>query len=228
VVLSEEARKTLERHTIWGKDPKTHLLSILKAALRPSFPYSEWDNIIRGKPINLDNVLSNLNAIVPDNRQTERIGTVEIRLNTFVTSKKVISHGDWVSAWSATERAYRFTMPWRRDELERYAQYIGRMFTAIPVSGHGCVIKFEQACRTRVSQQNIFTLQDFSEFVDLHTAFIVPAFSATTSSQAGRSSSSKSRDPCRRWNNNRCPDGSDCKYAHICKACRSGQHRSGD
>lgn len=170
--MSAEARQTLEQHRQWYRNHRVHLQSLRGAPQRPAFPDSEWENIIRGRPVNLDVVLSNLNAHVPDARQTERVGSIEIKTNALVASKKVTNSGEWITAWTATQRAYAFTMPWRKTELEDYSEYISRLFTATPTWGHGNVIIYDRACRTRVSQRNTLTFSDYHAFSDLHTAYI--------------------------------------------------------
>jgi hypothetical protein len=52
--------------------------SILNSIDCPQFPESEWTNLISGRSVNLDHVLSGLFSVSQETRKTERVGDMEI------------------------------------------------------------------------------------------------------------------------------------------------------
>jgi len=55
--------------------------AILSPSAPEGIPPSEFENALRGQPINLDNILSSLNHIRPPQENVGRIGTTEIRFD---------------------------------------------------------------------------------------------------------------------------------------------------
>ena len=75
------------------------------------FLAAEWENIIKGKPVNLDSVLSSLHHIAPVKENVGRVGSTEISLGHTEPSRKVKTSGEWTSAWNATIKATVFAFP---------------------------------------------------------------------------------------------------------------------
>ncbi|KAF5382515.1 hypothetical protein D9615_003084 [Tricholomella constricta] len=94
------------------------------------FPSSEWDNVIRGNPVNLDVVLSSLHHVSAPKENRGRIGDNEISLGRSDPTRKVETSGQWTSAWNATSKAIRFAFRHREDELREYADYIEGLFAS--------------------------------------------------------------------------------------------------
>lgn len=98
--------KTARLINLYAVDPAQVKLWINTAASAPrGFPALEWDHIIRGKPVNLDVVMSSLFQCQPVEESRGRIGDSKISLGFTKPTVKVETHGNWTSAWNVTVRA---------------------------------------------------------------------------------------------------------------------------
>ncbi|RDB17081.1 hypothetical protein Hypma_001927 [Hypsizygus marmoreus] len=111
------------------------------------FPSSEWDNIIKGNPINLDIVLSTLHHIGAPAENIGRLGSTQIKLGAPEPTRKVQTSGDWTSAWNTTIKATIFVFRHRESELRDYADYIEGLFASKVTSSHSHVIAYDKAIR---------------------------------------------------------------------------------
>jgi hypothetical protein len=116
----EEGRHNVNRSCIessrllrqYGRD-----LSIVKRWITSSttaptgFPSSEWDNLLRGKAVNLDVVFSSVYHIGAVRENRGRIGKHEINFGHSEPSRKVLTNGDWTIAWNLTVKATSFLFP---------------------------------------------------------------------------------------------------------------------
>ncbi|KAH6876461.1 hypothetical protein BKA70DRAFT_1349141 [Coprinopsis sp. MPI-PUGE-AT-0042] len=107
-----------------------------------SFPSSEWDNIIRGKAVNLDVVLSSTFHLVAVKENVGRIGDRSISLGTTEPARKVANHGDWTIAWNRASAAVTFAFPHRQKELRAYGEFIQGEFSARVPEAHARVIRY--------------------------------------------------------------------------------------
>jgi hypothetical protein len=112
----------------WSINPKQVKLSIVNTPRCPTFPDSEWLNLIQGKSINLDNIFSSFYSTSTNNQCTESIGEVEFKFRTKDISKPVTMHGDWTIAFDLTHDAYLFAFAHRAQELKVYQHYILQQF----------------------------------------------------------------------------------------------------
>ncbi|TRM62764.1 hypothetical protein BD626DRAFT_498363 [Schizophyllum amplum] len=176
---------------------------LLNATSRPQFPDEEWGNILSGRVVDLDRVLSSI-------------------FGHATPSKTVKTYGDWVTAWSATSEAVLFILPHLKADLDAYAKHIQAYFRSLPSEG--------------IYPQRV--INDFFAFSDLQLMWIhgpmVPDAPRPSGGNSGRSRradgrpDARVRDPCNRWNAGSCPNStSSCKYAHVCRKCRSNRHAEG-
>ena len=63
-----------------GRDPKIAKSSLLNSFFCPQFPDSEWTNLLAGRAINLDHVISGLYSVTHEDRTAEKVGSVQISL----------------------------------------------------------------------------------------------------------------------------------------------------
>ncbi|TDL26833.1 hypothetical protein BD410DRAFT_685926, partial [Rickenella mellea] len=223
-------RKTRERLRIYAANPKQALRS-LQGYGRPEFPESEWLNLFKGKAVDLDAVYSGLNTDHIDTRQTSEFGLVEISLrgSTPYTTRKVRDYGSWGLAYDSLMCATRLVFPERKNELQKYRDWIMRQFGATHPNFHYTVIGLDRAIRTRVSRSNDCLLTDTGRFLDLFTTCCSPTGLNYTGGTEARGTTSakttKSGEICRRYNDDKCPsDARTCKYRHICIACKTSGH----
>src|SRR5271155_5788463 len=117
-------------------DPKTTIRSLTNSPSCPEFPESEWKNIIGGKAVNLDAVLSGQLSTTNDELKVEKFGDLELSFGTVEPTKVVKNGGEWSIAWNRTVRATAFAFPHRLQELTGYGEYISSPYlqSLIPTS----------------------------------------------------------------------------------------------
>ncbi|KAF7318342.1 C3H1-type domain-containing protein [Mycena chlorophos] len=133
-------------------DPKAARRSVLMARNVPEFPDSEWTNLLGGKVVNLDVIVSGLFSTVLEDQRTEILaGGVELRFGHNEPIRTVRDMGTWTVAFSKLETAFLFIYPHRRAELTVYRDFINSMFAAVSSDFHGRIIEFDKACRRRLA-----------------------------------------------------------------------------
>jgi hypothetical protein len=201
---------------------------ILSAQSAPrGFPSTEWDHIIKGKPVDLNVVLSSLHHVSPVKENIGRVGQTEISLGRTEPTRRVHTSGEWTSAWNATVKAYAFTFPHRENELKRYGDYIDREFSSKVVSAHRKVILYDTAVRNEVAGGSSILLTDRDEFSHIYSEIVLPDGIESEHGQGIVQSTTKAQsDTCRRFNSlNGCPNpASTCRYQHVCSKRRRRGH----
>ena len=215
-------------------DPKLVKADLYTRLGLPQFPDSEWTHLLIGQAVNLDHVLSGMYSISHDERRTEKLADgLDFIFGGVKSSKTVQSHGQWVTAWSATVDATKIVFPHRERELREYGNHISSLFTSFAENMHDRVIKYDRALRIRVGQRWDLLLTDSHQFADLHVLWISgagaaaagPSSSSARSFGGGGTAKPRKRDPCNRFNSGNCPNTTaGCDYAHICSNCRGGGH----
>ncbi|CAA7269722.1 unnamed protein product [Cyclocybe aegerita] len=128
---------------------------------------SEWTNILAGRSVDLDHVLSGIHAIAPDTRARETLGSLEIITGSSVTAKKVSDHSSWTIAWGHYSQALKFVFPHRESELDSYAAHINQLFAAVPTTMHSRIIDYDKAVRLHVTARRDISLTDTTSFADI-------------------------------------------------------------
>ncbi|KAK7062284.1 hypothetical protein R3P38DRAFT_2494480 [Favolaschia claudopus] len=231
--LSPSLRKTRDLLLEFSKDPKTVLKSLLNSINRVAFPVSEWTAIVEGKAVNLDKVLGYIFSVVPDAPKAESVGGLQFVFGSASPTKIVTTQSDWNAAFGRTVSAILVVFPHRRQELEAYRQYISDLFLSCSDRTHERVILLDRKIRNEVAARRDLELSNFSSFGHWERAFLNDNGSGVASSVAkahdgsqsvaggSKKSKDKSPEPCRRFNDGRCPSkGSQCRYSHICSNCR--------
>ena len=195
----------------------------------PQFPESKWISLLSGCAINLDHVLASHYSTSHEEKRTEHIGEIEFVIGRTRSTKAVETHGNWVSAWDQTVEATLFVFEHRSTELRDYGHHITQLFTSLEPPLHTRIIQYDRAVRNCVAQRRNLLLTNFTDFSNLHILHIQkPGIASGTHSEGrGRNtgSGSKRRDPCRRFNEGRCPNSqATCAYAHVCSKCRSNTY----
>ena len=149
-VLRDTLTKTLKLIEVYTIDPKGTKRSLVNDPDCPEFPDSEWKNVIAGRAVNLDAVLSGQLSTTHDDPKIEKFGELEISFGAVEPTKLVKNGGDWTIAWNRTVRATVFAFPHRLQELSIYGEYIVNLFSVTHSSVHSRVIAFNKAVRKRV------------------------------------------------------------------------------
>ncbi|RXW12948.1 hypothetical protein EST38_g12907 [Candolleomyces aberdarensis] len=195
----------------------------------PGFPSSEWDNLLRGKAVNLDVVFSSVYHIGAVKENRGRLGEHEISFGHSEPTQKVLTYGDWTIAWNIAVKAPAFLFPHRQQELADYGEFIQGKFSARQTEAHWQVIRFDQSIRNEVGGGTKILLTDYDQF-NRHRATILHSdglFADRDTKHPNRQP--KSNDICLRFNTDSgCPNSSSsCKYQHTCKICGKGGHGAG-
>ena len=231
-VLSPSLDRSLKLLQLYAVDPKKAKRSLTNSPTCPEFPDSEWTNILAGRAVNLDHVLSGYYSVSNNDERTESIGDVEIKFGAVSPSKLVSTAGDWSIAWNCTSRATNVAFPHRASELADYSEYIIGLFGATDVLFHDRVIAYDRAVRRRIGSRRDLELTDIHKFSDLkqlHMDSTGAAVIYRSVVNAKPTSSCKRSEPCNRWNEGLCTlDEKVCRRLHICNKCSLPGHKSPD
>ena len=209
--LSPSLSKSLKLLKLYAIDPKGAKRSLINSPSCPEFPDSEWTNVLAGRAINLDTVLTGYYSTSNNDERVEEIGDFEIRFGTVNPTKIVSTAGEWSITWNRSSWAICAAFPHRAGELAQYAEYIIGLFAATDVHFHDRVILFDKAVRRRVGARRDLELTDFNKFFDLRSthmdsigAAVVQRASAVTLNKPSGTSRKKLPEPCNRWNEGLC------------------------
>ena len=236
-VLRDTLAKTLQLIEVYTIDPKATKRSLVNEPDCPEFPDSEWKNIISGRAVNLDAVLSGQLSTTHDDPKVEKIGDLEITFGAVEPTKLVKNGGDWTIAWNRTVRATVFAFPHRLQELSIYGEYIVNLFSVTHSSVHNRVIAFDKAVRKRVGSVRNLELSDFEKYADLKIAHMdsigVSVVSGSSKDDSGRKGKRgknwKKDEPCNKWNDGKCSQAEeDCRRLHVCNKCAQKGHKGKD
>jgi hypothetical protein len=145
VVLSVDLEKTRKLLRLYSSDPKGAKSDLLNQPNCPEFPDGEWKNILAGRAVNLDNVLSGYHSTSNNDEHVEILGDLEFKVPSVSPNKVVSTTGDWSIAWNKTVRATIFAFPHQSRELSGYGETIINLFGATHVNFHVRVIAFDMS-----------------------------------------------------------------------------------
>lgn len=210
--------------------------SLLRVAhnLPEGIPSTQWDRILRGESVDLNQILSSMHFIQLDEERKGRVGGAEVVFAIAESKRQVKTGAEWSSAFRRVSKAVTFLFPHRREELYEYAEYIEGLFSAKHTNAHSKVILFDQSIRNQVGGGQNILLTDYQHFSGLSEAILhVDGVEykgggkgpAKGGGGADKGESSK-KDTCRRFNGQSgCRfTEEECFYKHICKGCGKGGH----
>jgi hypothetical protein len=210
--------------------------SLLRVAngLPEGIPSSQWDRMLRGESVDLNQVLSSMHFVQLDEERKGRLGAAEVVFSVAESKKQVRTGAEWSSAFRRMSKAINFLFPHRRDELLEYAEHIEGLFSAKHSGAHSKVILYDQSVRNRVGGGQNVLLTDYHHFGSLSEA-ILHADGIEYKGQGNGKGSSKGdgsgkgegkKEICRRFNGQGgCRFAKDeCYYKHLCKGCGKGGH----
>ncbi|KAF7354026.1 C3H1-type domain-containing protein [Mycena venus] len=231
--LSPNLTRTLDIYKVLLQDPKRTKTSILTSARSPELPDSEWTNIVNGRPINLDAVLSGMFSTAANDERSESLGGgLELRFGAVAPTKVVSDAGTWIIAFDRARAATLFVFPHRAQELTDYRDYVLAMFAATNSLFHDRIITFDKAARKRVAHRRDLELTDFHQFADIKVALIdsvgVGVVDTHREPSSGAARKPKS-EACNNWNKGRCTaDAGTCRRLHVCNVCKVAGHKGPD
>ena len=194
-------------------------------------PSSQWERILKGDAVDLNQIFASLHHVVPDEERTGRLGDTEISFGVSEPKKKIRTAAEWSFAWRRASKAIGFAFPHRREELLDYGDYIESEFAAKLTSSHHKIILYDIALRNEVAAGQRFLLTDFNRFNRLYSAIVLPdGIETHTDYSIGKKSTNTYRSSgrseiCNKFNAGTCKQTNrECNYLHACKNCRKTGH----
>ena len=229
----EETRRILR---LFNRDIANAKFLIKVAHNSPSgIPSSQWERILKGDAVDLNQIFTSLHHIVPDEERTGRLGDAEISFGVSEPKKRITSASEWSSTWRKASKAIAFAFPHRSDELLEYGDYIEAEFAANIVSSHHKILLYDTALRNEVAAGQHILLTDHHRFSRLYSAIVMPdGVESLPDKYNGRkpgkaSHSGDKFEICNKFNAGTCKNSSsDCKYRHLCKNCNKPGHGKRD
>jgi hypothetical protein len=189
-------------------------LSGVKALLRiadrlpEGIPSSQWDRILRGESVDLNQILSSLHFVQLDEERKGRLGKAEVVFTVAESKRQVKTGSEWSSAFRRMSKAVVFLFPHRREELSEYAEHIEGLFSAKHTNAHSKVILYDQSVRNQVGGGQNILLTDYQHFNSLseailHADGVEYRGSGKGASKGGKESEEggpSKKDVCRRFN----------------------------
>jgi hypothetical protein len=235
--LSDNLSRTLKLIDAYTINPKATKRSLVNEPDCPEFPDSEWKNVISGRAVSLDAVLSGQLSTTNDDLKVQKFGDLKISFGAVEPTKLVKNGGDWSIVWNRTVRAIIFAFPHRLRELTSYGEYIINLFSVTHSSVHSRVIAFDKAVRKRAGSVRNLELSDFEKFADLKIAHMdsigVSVISGTSGDDGNKKGKHrkgwKKEEPCNNWNEGKCSQAEDdCRRQHVCNKCKKAGHKGKD
>ncbi|KAJ7642304.1 hypothetical protein B0H17DRAFT_960166, partial [Mycena rosella] len=236
--LSPELKQTRRQLLEFAKDPKYVLGTILNSTSHIAFPESEWLAIVKGHAVDLNKVITNQFSVSHERQHAESIGDgIQLLFGSSTPTRTVSTHAQWITAWTKAADAITYVFPHRRRELDKYRQYITDLFTSSGEHVHERVIRLDRKLRIEAAGRRDLALNNCAKFSHWERSFLndngaahlqltpktkdTPGCGPNSGSGNGADKQGKSKEPCNRFNEERCPSNkSNCRYTHICSRCR--------
>ena len=220
----------------------TKSLLCTAAGLPDGIPSSQWDRILKGESIDLNQILSSMHCVQLNDERKGRLGESEVVFAVAEAKRQVKTGSEWTIAFRRASRAILFLFPHRRGELDAYSEYIESLFAAKQSSAHHRVILFDSSVRNLVGGGQNTLLTDLHKFQALHESMLqadgveYASGSAGTNSKHGGNSKQGGGDgkqggrkrskTCRRFNTkDGCKfDEGECHWNHTCFSCGKTGH----
>ena len=145
-------------------------LSGVKALLRVAhnlpegIPSSQWDRLLRGESVDLNQILSAMHFINLNEERKGHLGSTEVIFAATESKRHVQTGAEWSAAFRRLSKGVVFLFPHQRDELLEYAEHIEGLFSAKHTSAHSKVILYDQSVRNQVGGGQNILLTDFNCF----------------------------------------------------------------
>jgi hypothetical protein len=201
----------------------------------PGIPSSQWEKILKGDAVDLNQIFTSLHHTVADEERTGRLGDSEISFGVVEAKKRISTAAEWSVSWRRASKAIVFAFPHRREELLDYGDYIESEFAAKIVSSHHKLLLYDLALRNEVAGGQHALLTDHARFSRLYSAIVLPdgveagASKPSGGKPSGSRSSGGKPEICNKFNAGTCKNAdADCKYRHACKKCKKPGHGDKD
>lgn len=218
-----------EQVAAYNIDIKTSLRDLDTSYGKPSFPRSQWKNVLLDGYVEFNEIFSNSFTTEPDESDLLVIGDTHLEFQKPKLASKIKKATQWNSAWRVYEQAVKFAFKGRDLELERYWKHINDLFEARHESTHEFIINYDRAVRIYVGGRRDILLHEVEKFTHIKEAHLSPSGVFVVSHPSGSISGGggkgkrKRTEVCKNFNFRQC-SRPDCSYKHICIFCQSSDH----
>lgn len=174
---------------------------------QPQFPDSKWENIVKGKAVNLDNVFSRYHTNHITQSISLTIGEIKLVLEDQPVRRQVCTQVEWSVAWNRTVEAYCFVFTCRRAKLLSWGEHVEQLFFIYQLYKHPRIISYDRQVRNVSANTRAFLLNHYEQFSHLEKLWLGGAVSVTAtgalvvrSGSTARQFESCSSEPCCNFN----------------------------
>ena len=130
----------------FSEDP-AGVRALLRVAnnLLEGIPSSQWDRLLRGESLDLNQILSSMHFVQLDEERKGHLGSAEVVFAVAEAKRQVKTGSEWSTAFHRATKATTFLFPHRREELLEYSEYIEGLFATKQVGAHSRVILYDQS-----------------------------------------------------------------------------------
>ncbi|KAH9970702.1 hypothetical protein BGW80DRAFT_1159508, partial [Lactifluus volemus] len=213
----------------YARDPALVKKRVLASQERPRFPGSLWSDVIANTYVDLNRLFDfHFATDGPSKHSVQHFGDIDITTTNIRPTREIHSSGDWRCAWDRYQEAVVFLYPHQARELTAYAKHIVDTFIAVgPLVDR--VIEYDKRVRTYLAESVGVLLSDTIEFHSIYTQFVNCPFATkeiTRTQGPAKSTRGRPSEPCKRFNLGSCPDGTKCRFQHVCLRCSKRGHSS--
>ena len=127
-------------------------------------PSSQWERILKGEAVNLNQIFASLHHVFPDEERTGCLRDTEITFGVSEPKKHISTTAEWSSAWRKASKAISFAFSHQCEELFEYGDYIESEFAAKVTSSHHKLLLYDVALRNEVAAGQHSLLTDSHRF----------------------------------------------------------------
>jgi hypothetical protein len=246
--LSPSLQRTMRLLRIHRANYKAFVQIAMSRGNLPQIPNNEWIKIVRGEPIDYDEIYKQLDShFIIQKKQIDLGNNVLINIaneTELIATKKggkkeINSATAWMRVHSLVSRGIVLLFAHREDELRKYGDHILSLF--YNQNDPQLVVHYDRAVRNKYAQENAFDLDNTGAYFTTWQSYFTPTGTAygelTTRGRKGISSSASGLGPgvgeismqiCNNWNEGKCRRNN-CKRQHVCNVPNCGKsHKSSE
>ena len=97
---TKSCSQTCDLLKLYGEDlPRSKFLIQTASGAPEGIQASQWEQILRGEPLNLDHFLSSIVCTAIDEDRKAHLGETQLTFSTSEAKRKVRTSSDWATAW---------------------------------------------------------------------------------------------------------------------------------
>jgi hypothetical protein len=169
--LTVSLQKSIRLLRIYRSNHKTFVQLAMSRGRTPQIPYAEWTKIVRGEPVDYEDIYKQLDShFIIQQKQLDLGNSIILNISdeseTIASKrnnkKEINSSTDWMRVHSLVSRATTILFKHREEELRKYGEHILSLF--YNQSDAQLVVHYDRAVRNKYAQENAFDLSDTNAF----------------------------------------------------------------